>query len=84
MQQVGGLHLRHLASIGTNSRLSACIYPSLSHSLQLSNGYLIVEAIDYSVFSCLLSYRKQRLPITQAISLLTYIPQNVLQHKVEL
>jgi len=24
----------------------------LSHSLKLSNGYLIVEAINYSVFSC--------------------------------
>jgi len=28
------------------------IPPSLSPPLKLSNAYLIVEAIDYSVFSC--------------------------------
>jgi len=28
---------------------------SLSHSLKLTNGYIIVEAIDYSVFSCFFS-----------------------------
>jgi len=35
------------------------ISPSFSHSLKLSTGYLVVEAIDYSVFSCLLIESKK-------------------------
>jgi len=34
--------------LAKKSRVALSISPSLSHSLKLSNGYIIVEAIDYT------------------------------------
>jgi len=47
MKKIGGAR-----RVSEKIRVDLSISPFLSHSLKLSNGYLLVEAIDYSFFTC--------------------------------